>query len=92
LAFHHVDARTAPARARLRVARTGEHSATITIRAGDPVGGRVVGAVTVEPTGSRHAFTEVTAALAGLDGIVDLYLAIDAPGTVIAELTLTPPE
>jgi beta-glucosidase len=91
LEFREVDLTTAPTRARLRVARPDAEPASVTLRAGDPLAGPVLGLAVVPPTGGRYEFTEVTAALTGAEGILDLYLVFDAPDTIVAELGLARP-
>jgi beta-glucosidase len=89
LEFHRVDLSAAPSVARLRAARTSAGPATATLRRDDPLAGPVLATITVPPTGSRHAFTEVTAAVSGAAGVADVYLVFDAPDTIVAELGLS---
>jgi beta-glucosidase len=89
LEFHQVHLSPAPARVRLRAARTGPGPATVTLRRDDPLAGPLLATVTVPPTGSRHEFTEVESALTGTAaGVADVYLVFDAPDTIVAELGL----
>lgn len=88
LEFHRVDLSTAPASLRLRAARTGGDPAALTLRRDDPLAGPVLATVTVPPTGSRHAFADLTAGVSGAAGVADLYLVFDQPDTIVAALCL----
>src|SRR5690606_13807670 len=74
---------------RLRAARAAPGSGTVTIRREDPLAGPVLATVRVPETGGRHHLVELTAALTDPpDGVTDLYLILDEPGTVLADLSL----
>jgi beta-glucosidase len=102
IAFHDVDLAglpgDAPAEAYALVARGNgpaatagapdEPPATLTLRRDNPLTGTVLARVQVPRTGDRHTFTGVTAALSGERGDGDLYLVFDAPGIVVAEVSL----
>ncbi|GAA1765678.1 glycoside hydrolase family 3 C-terminal domain-containing protein [Luedemannella helvata] len=74
-----------------RVAQAADSAGTITLRVDDPVRGQVVATLTVPPTGSGYAWTEVSAPAADATGVRDLYLIFDAPGTRVAELRFDGP-
>lgn len=49
------------------------------MRLDDPVDGRVLGTATVPSTGGKYAYTEVSAAPAGVSGRHDVRLVFDGP-------------
>jgi beta-glucosidase len=61
----------------------------VVLRRDDPLAGPVLATLTVPPTGSRYEFVDVTAPLADVSGVADVYLVFDAPDTIVAELGLT---
>ncbi|HEY8474108.1 MAG TPA: glycoside hydrolase family 3 C-terminal domain-containing protein [Natronosporangium sp.] len=88
LEFRQVDLSAEPTALRVRAARTAADPAAVTLRRDDPLAGSVLATVTVPPTGSRHRFTELTAAVTGASGVTDLYLVFDQPDTIVAEVAL----
>jgi len=68
-------------------ARVAGGPGTLTLRLDDPFAGEVVGEVDAPPTGGPYAWIEVGGPLTGAAGLHDLYLILDAPGTIVSRLT-----
>ncbi|MCG5219521.1 glycoside hydrolase family 3 protein [Streptosporangium sp. KLBMP 9127] len=57
-----------------KVSRAAAGEATVQIRLGDPVKGRLLGTAKVASTGDKYTYTTTTAALSGARGRHDVYL------------------
>ena len=77
--FRETDLGPGPLTLTVRVAREDPAPATVALRAGPTSG--LLGQLTVPPTGSRYAYTEVSVRLRDLagPGPTDLYLVLDGP-------------
>ncbi len=86
LLFADADLRRGARRLTARVAKESPGAGTVEVRLGAP-DGRLAGTVKVESTGSRYAYTEVTAALKGAWRRQDVYLVL-SEGLRLAEFSL----
>ncbi|MEV6784332.1 glycoside hydrolase family 3 C-terminal domain-containing protein [Streptomyces sp. NPDC051098] len=75
LLFADADLRAGARRLTARVAKESSGDGTIEVRLGAP-DGRLAGTATVESTGSRYAYADVTAALQGAARRQDVYLVL----------------
>ncbi|MBP2706612.1 glycoside hydrolase family 3 C-terminal domain-containing protein [Microbispora sp. RL4-1S] len=73
-----------PASCALAVSST--EGGVITLRAGDPLAGEVIGTVTVPPTPSRHVFVETRARVTPARGSRDLYVVFESEGIAVSTL------
>ncbi|WP_159944196.1 MULTISPECIES: glycoside hydrolase family 3 C-terminal domain-containing protein [unclassified Nocardiopsis] len=89
-AFRDVDLGDGVAGCRLTV--NAEHAGAVRLRLDDPADGPTVAVVGVPAGRDGYDFTEVAAAVEpgrGAEGVRDLYLVFDGPGTAVASLVLT---
>jgi beta-glucosidase len=87
IAFEHVDFTTEPVACRLRVSRTGDGPAGLTLRLDDPLEGEVIGSVAAICTGGRYGWADVEAPIRSAAGVRDLYVVFDAPGVNLRTLS-----
>ncbi|MBC9713509.1 glycoside hydrolase family 3 C-terminal domain-containing protein [Streptomyces sp. TRM66268-LWL] len=87
LLFADADLRGGAKRLVARIAKESAGEGTIEVRLGAP-DGRPAGRATVASTGSRYAYTEVTAALAGAARRQDVYLVL-SEGLRLATFSLS---
>jgi len=73
----------------VRVAREDAAGAQLALRLDDPVTGPLLGTAQVPSTGSRYAYVDVTAPATGFQGVRDVYLVFDRPGTRVSAFRLT---
>jgi beta-glucosidase len=85
LGFTGVDLGSGPRRVRVTVAAPAG-GAGLSLLVGDPLRGQVAATLKVPFTGGVHEFSAAADLWRGPDGIQDLFLVMDTPGTRVGEI------
>ncbi|WP_285729574.1 glycoside hydrolase family 3 protein [Nocardiopsis sp. ATB16-24] len=86
-AFRDVDLAGGITGCRLMV--NAERAGVLRMRLDDPESGPTIAVVDVTGGGDRYDFVEVTASVVGAEGVRDVYLVFDEPGTAVATMAFT---